>query len=138
MFWHDIASELHRERRRLQCSAFDMGSLRMSRLALWIWALLLALLATASPTATADWLEARTQKFIAYSEGNEKSIRSFVEKLERFDQVLQLATGIKTQPGGVPLKVYLVRNPTVVRSLFMSHGKSQDWRTPTGPVFADR
>ncbi|MBK6025637.1 tetratricopeptide (TPR) repeat protein [Brevundimonas nasdae] len=71
---------------------------------------LAALVLTASPqSARADWLRAESERFIVYSEGNERSLREYVQKLEMFDRVMLFQSGIlssTTPPRKLP--IYLV------------------------------
>jgi len=59
-------------------------------------------------TADAKWLRADTDNFIIYSEGNEKSLRDFAGKLERFDTTLRLRFGLSGEKEPNRLTVYLV------------------------------
>jgi tetratricopeptide (TPR) repeat protein len=78
-------------------------------------ACMFALLACA--TARADWLEASTENFVIYSDGSEASLREFTTKVEQFDQVLRIITGIKPEHFGPRLKIYIARNERDVREL---------------------
>ncbi|ALJ15005.1 tetratricopeptide repeat protein [Sphingopyxis macrogoltabida] len=75
----------------------------------WIAAVLAVLLTAALATpASARWLRADTNNFIIYSEGSEKSLRSFAENLQRFDATLRHRFNV---PGGAEpnrLTIYLV------------------------------
>ncbi len=66
-----------------------------------------ALVALATP-AQAKWLRANTNNFIIYSEGNEKELRNFAEKLERFDATLRVRFKIEGGKDPNPLTIYLV------------------------------
>ena len=50
------------------------------------------LAATAEP-ARADWLRAESDRFIVYSDGGERALRDYVQKLEIFDRVMQVRHG---------------------------------------------
>lgn len=50
------------------------------------------LAATAQP-ARADWLRAESERFIVYSDGGERALRDYVQKLEIFDRVMQVRHG---------------------------------------------
>lgn len=69
----------------------------------------MALIAAMTTTgAEAKWLRADTDNFIIYSESSERSLRSFAEKLQRFDATLRVRLRI---PGGKEpnrLTIYLV------------------------------
>ncbi|MDK2747630.1 MAG: hypothetical protein KYX67_09945 [Brevundimonas sp.] len=70
----------------------------------------LGLMATA-PTAHADWLRAESERFIVYSDGSERALREYVQKLETFDRVLRFRTSLPI--GDAPprkLPIYLVSN----------------------------
>lgn len=70
----------------------------------------LALAAMAGP-AHAGWLRAESQRFIVYSDGSERNLRDFVQKLESYDRLLRYQSGLN--PEAVPdrkLPIYLVRN----------------------------
>ncbi|KTE23575.1 MULTISPECIES: hypothetical protein [unclassified Sphingopyxis] len=58
--------------------------------------------------AEAKWLRADTDNFIIYSEGSEKSLRDFADKLERFDATLSLRFGISRVKEPNRLTIYLV------------------------------
>lgn len=79
----------------------------MRRLALLILALALAL--SAAPAAAQTWLRAESEHFIVYSDGQERTLRDFVTKLERFDQILRLRFGVPAdRPTLRKLPIYLV------------------------------
>ena len=64
----------------------------------------------ATPQAShADWLKAESERFVVYSEGSERSLRDYVQKLEIFDRVMQYRSGIpiSTTPPR-KLAIYLV------------------------------
>lgn len=66
-------------------------------------------LAVSSRSAHADWLRAESDRFIVYSEGSERSLRDYVQKLEMLDRVMQYRSGIPintTPPRKLP--IYLV------------------------------
>lgn len=64
---------------------------------------------TAAP-AEAKWLRADTGNFIIYSEGSDKSLRDFANKLERFDATLRIRFGIPGDKEPNRLTVYLVEH----------------------------
>ena len=51
------------------------------------------LLAAAPQPARADWLRAESERFIVYSDGGERALRDYVQKLEIFDRVMQVRHG---------------------------------------------
>nr|WP_314528965.1 hypothetical protein [uncultured Brevundimonas sp.] len=68
--------------------------------------------AWATPMAAhADWLRAESERFIVYSDGGERPLRDYVQKLEIFDRVMQFRTGtpIATIPAR-KMPIYLVSN----------------------------
>lgn len=69
------------------------------------------MLATAAQPARADWLRAESERFIVYSDGGERALRDYVQKLEIFDRVMQFRTGtpIATEPPR-KMPIYLVGN----------------------------
>jgi len=69
------------------------------------------------PAQGAVWREATSEKFVVYSDGNEKALVGFTEQVEKFDQVMRLMTGLKAPASRLKLRIYLVANGTQVRSL---------------------
>jgi hypothetical protein len=69
--------------------------------------LLVAMLGT---SAQAQWLRAESQNVVVYSDSDEKRVRAFVQKLERFHALLALRMPGRTPDVVAPLTVYLVRN----------------------------
>lgn len=66
------------------------------------------LLGAAAP-ARADWLRAESERFIVYSDGSDRSLREYVQKLETFDRVMRYRSGLPISD--VPprkLPIYLV------------------------------
>ncbi|MBB6191825.1 tetratricopeptide (TPR) repeat protein [Sphingobium wenxiniae] len=79
---------------------------------------LLAALTVLSPgSARAEWLQARSGHFTIYSEDNEKKLRDFAEKLEKFDFLLRHVTGVDDPEAGSPVHVYLLANEAKVKGL---------------------
>lgn len=72
-----------------------------------------------SSVAEARWLKAESPRFIVYSDGDERVLRNYVQKLETFDSLLRALHGMEVR--GVPerkLTLYLVgstRDLQVVR-----------------------
>jgi tetratricopeptide (TPR) repeat protein len=85
-------------------------------------ACVLACLACAA--ARADWLEASTENFVIYSDGSEASLREFTTKVEQFDQVLRIITGIKPAHFGPRLKIYVARNERDVQQLMSRESRN--------------
>lgn len=74
-----------------------------------------ALIAT---VAEARWLRAKTDSFIIYSEGNEKSLREFASTLQRFDIALRLLLEVKEQGESNRLPIYLLASTGEVAKLY--------------------
>src|SRR5690554_7795799 len=75
-------------------------------------AVFIALTVVAAP-AKADWLRAESERFIVYSDGDERTLRQYVQKLETFDRVLRLwiAADLSLDEAPPrPLPIYLVGN----------------------------
>ncbi len=70
----------------------------------------LLLVATLGTSAQAQWLRAASQNVVVYSDSDEKRVRAFVQKLERFHALLALRMPGRTPDVVAPLTVYLVRN----------------------------
>jgi len=81
-------------------------------------------LATMPQPARADWLRAESERFIVYSDGGERALRDYAQKLEMFDRVMQFRSGvpITTEPPR-KLPIYLVRNRS---GLLRVHPQSRD------------
>lgn len=68
-------------------------------------------LAALAGPAHAGWLKAESQRFIVYSDGSERDLRDFVQKLESYDRLLRFKAGL--DPEAAPdrkLPIYLVRD----------------------------
>jgi hypothetical protein len=70
--------------------------------------MILAGLAMLASPAEAKWLRADSNNFIIYSEGSEKDLRDFAEKLERFDATLRFRFELEGGKDPNPLTIYLV------------------------------
>jgi hypothetical protein len=71
-------------------------------------AILAAGAAAMTTPAQAKWLRADTENFIIYSEGNEKSLRTFAENLQRFDATLRARFNLTESVEPNRLTIYLV------------------------------
>jgi len=71
-------------------------------------AILAAGAAAMTTPAQAKWLRADTENFIIYSEGNEKSLRTFAENLQRFDATLRTRFNLTESVEPNRLTIYLV------------------------------
>lgn len=72
------------------------------------WVVVLLMLTAAGPAA-AEWRRAESQRFIVYSEGSERTLRDYVQKLETFDLILRRRLNLPMDE--VPLRkmpIYLV------------------------------
>lgn len=79
-----------------------------------IFVLAAMLFAAASP-AHAQWREAESRHFIVVSDGDERSLREAVIRLERYDHALRALSGVADRaPPATKLKVYLLRSITVL------------------------
>src|SRR5690606_15779681 len=78
-----------------------------------LWSAVAALLILMmSPGAVrAEWLRAESERFIVYSDSDERVLRSYVQNLETFDRVLRFRTGLPMDAAPPrKLPIYLVRN----------------------------
>jgi Tetratricopeptide repeat/Protein of unknown function (DUF1570) len=71
----------------------------------------------------AKWLEVTSPNFIVYSDGKEPDLRKFAERLERFNSVMRLMTGIDAEPIGLKLKVFLLSSERAVRDMYPGDAK---------------
>ncbi|QBX37620.1 hypothetical protein E4M02_00375 [Brevundimonas sp. S30B] len=72
----------------------------------------------AATPARAQWLRAESERFIVYSDGGERPLREFTQKLEVFDRLLRARMGLSVEE--VPyrkLPIYLVRNQSALRRI---------------------
>lgn len=83
------------------------------------------MLATAPQPAHADWLRAESERFIVYSDGGERALRDYVQRLEMFDRVMQFRSGvaITTEPPR-KLPIYLVRNRSALLRVHPQSGEN--------------
>jgi tetratricopeptide (TPR) repeat protein len=75
--------------------------------------------ATGTTVAHAQWHEARSDHFIIYSDERPEQLRTFAERLERFDEAVRL---VRRMPDpklteSNRLKVFLLRNPHTIEKL---------------------
>jgi len=83
----------------------------------------IAMVGAAVP-AEAKWLRADTNNFIIYSEGSERDLRDFAEKLERFDATLRYRFKVEGGKDPNPLTIYLVDRATDAGRLASGKGGS--------------
>lgn len=71
-------------------------------------AVFIALICAAAP-AKADWLRAESERFVIYSDGDERTLRQYVQKLETFDRVLRIYMDLPPDEAPPrPMPIYLV------------------------------
>jgi len=71
--------------------------------------------------AHAQWREATSRNFIVYSDGDERGLREAVIRLERYNHALRALSNVTRPPSATKLKVYLLRNVSVL-SQFAGQG----------------
>ena len=99
--------------------------------------LLLASALLVPTAAQAEWKEASSEHFLVYSEGSSEALKSFTEKLEKFDFLLRTLTNTKQPPSPVKLKIYLMRNfDEVVKTMGYGASGVAGYYTasPRGPI----
>jgi hypothetical protein len=84
------------------------------------FAFIVTFLAIMAP-ARAAWKEATSDNFIVYSDGSENELVKFTQRVERFDQVLRIMTGLHQPPAPVKVRIYLVDGDDVVREMDIGH-----------------
>jgi hypothetical protein len=86
-------------------------------------ALLLALLCLIlmTPTQAATWREATSDNFIVYSDGSESELVNFTQRVEKFDRVLRIMTGLHQPPAPVKVRIYLIDGANAVREMDPRH-----------------
>ena len=77
------------------------------------------LMGSIAQPAFAAWHKASSKHFIIYADQNPEKLRAFAAKLEKFDQAVRLARGMKDHPvgDGNRVTIYVVRNTTAVQTL---------------------
>ena len=82
-----------------------------------------AALLAAVPSA-ATWQEAKSRHFIIYSEQKPEDLKLYAERLERFDQAVRVARGIKDPPlnDAGKLSVFVLRNSDAVEGILQARG----------------
>lgn len=79
----------------------------MNRLLGFVW---LALLVLAPTAARADWRAAESAHFIFYSESSDKDIEKLAARLESYDKLMRMATGIAEDVEPVKVRIYEVQS----------------------------
>ncbi len=93
--------------------AFVGGKMRIIwRLMLWAGCAMLT-----PGAAQAGWLQAKGDHFIIYGDASEAKLRTFAEKLEKFDFLLRRVTGVEDSRPASPVHVYLLRDAGEVKSV---------------------
>ncbi|MGK2909325.1 MAG: tetratricopeptide repeat protein [Sphingobium sp.] len=85
-----------------------------------LWAILLVSVASvgiAGAAQASTWYQARTRHFIVYSDGPQKQLTDFAEKLEKFDFLLRTMTGTPDADPGVPVVVYTLPSAQAVAAM---------------------
>jgi hypothetical protein len=81
----------------------------------------IALLALASP-ANAAWQRAESKHFVIYSDGSEKDLRRYAERLEAVHWLMKAATAVDDNSRIVKVRVYLVPDVQDVKRLYGAPG----------------
>ncbi|WP_336973986.1 hypothetical protein [Sphingobium aromaticiconvertens] len=68
-------------------------------------------------SAQAAWSQAKTRHFTIYSEAKPETLQLFATKLEKFDALLRLVTGMKDDGLTNPVQVFMLSDDGEVRSL---------------------
>ena len=89
-----------------------------------IAAVLTAALGAASTEA--KWLEAASDHFRVYADGNEARVRALAEKLERFDKGMRILRGLPEAPAARsnPLLVYVLPGEAAIQRLCEQNGRN--------------
>ncbi|NWK94760.1 hypothetical protein DM806_03585 [Sphingobium lactosutens] len=87
-------------------------------------------------TAQAAWYQAQTRHFTVYSEGNDAKLRSFAERLEKFDYLLRVVTHVTDPERGSPVKVYLLSSESKVKALARNPNVAGFYTTSDRTAFA--
>lgn len=74
--------------------------------------------------ASAQWKRATSDNFVVYSDGSETLLRQFTTKVEAFDALLRVVTGVKAPPAPRRLEIYLLRNAKAVSDLLSTRRTS--------------
>ena len=82
----------------------------------WMKALA-ALMLVLPGVAQANWWQARTDHFTVYSEGKDRTLHDFAERLEKFDFLLRRLYNVTDAQQGSTVKVYLLSNDRKVQDL---------------------
>jgi hypothetical protein len=80
-------------------------------------------LAMLPAAAQAQWKRATSDNFVVYSNGSEKALRQFTAKVETFDSLLRMVSGVKAPPAPKRLEIYLLRDTNSVARLLGKGGR---------------
>lgn len=84
----------------------------------WCGLLALAGLTAVVPQgAQAAWLQAKSEHFTIYSEGNQEKLLDFAQKLEKFDFLLRTVTGMDEKQVSSPVQVFLLAKEEKIKEL---------------------
>jgi len=88
----------------------------------WGWLAAVALMVSGS--AQAAWQEASSSHFVVYSDDTPEALKTFTQKLERFDKAMRVMRGIgDDQPTPASrVTVYVVRNEDAIHKLYGKKG----------------
>lgn len=89
----------------------------MSVLRIFLMVALVALSCLASPVR-AEWLKGESEHFIVYGDTSERQMRSYVQKIERFDQVLRAYYPKPADFISPKLPIYLARSKADMREVW--------------------
>jgi hypothetical protein len=84
-----------------------------------VLAFLCLILTTAVQAAT--WREATSDNFVVYSDGSESDLVNFTQRVEKFDRVLRIMTGLTQPPAPVKVRIYLVDSASAVSAMEPNH-----------------
>lgn len=80
-------------------------------------------LCLAATPAQAQWLKAESERFIVYSDGGERPLTEFVQKLEVFDRLLRARMGLSVEEAPYrKLPIYLVRSRSALKRIHPTVG----------------
>lgn len=85
---------------------------RLVHLLLWIAPLVLA------APAQAEWREARSDRFVVYSQGSEADLRERVIALHRFDRLIRAPFGLSDAAPPRPLTIFLVPGRSGMQAIY--------------------
>ncbi|PZO38978.1 MAG: hypothetical protein DCE92_05005 [Alphaproteobacteria bacterium] len=89
----------------------------MSILRTFVMATLVVLAFAASPVR-AEWLKGESEHFVVYGDTSERQMRSYVQKIERFDQVLRAYYPTSADVIAPKLPIYLARSKADMREVW--------------------